>query len=98
MVDLFLPLDKEMVEDEEGNRVGRKFFMSNVEAFTKPLVVVPDVGGPSNRYLLLHNRPTWVKLFTDWLDKQHELRDVIKERRAEEKEAKEDNEDSEPSE
>ena len=87
--DLFVPLDKEMLEDPNGNSIGRTFFLADVEAFTEPLVVVPDIGGPSNRYFLLHDRPTWVKRFTQWLETPHELTDLEKERREEEAERSE---------
>ena len=41
--DLFVPLDKEMLEDSNGNNIGRTVFLANVEVFTEPLVVVPDI-------------------------------------------------------
>ena len=78
-----------MLEDPNGNSIGRTFFLADVEAFTEPLVVVPDIGGPSNRYFLLHDRPTWVKRFTQWLETPHELTDLEKERREEEAERSE---------
>jgi hypothetical protein len=39
-----------------------KFYLANTQAFSEPVVVVPDVGGPTNRSY-------WKEDFTAWLDK-----------------------------
>jgi hypothetical protein len=42
--------------------------LADVEAFHGPVVVVPDVDGDANRYLLVKNRRQWVEDFEKWLD------------------------------
>jgi len=48
------------------------FYLADVEAFHSPAIVVPDIGGPENGYLVLKNRPEWNELFQVWLDSPHE--------------------------
>jgi hypothetical protein len=46
-----------------------KFYLADVEAFHGPVVVVPDVDGDANRYLLVKNCGQWVEDFEKWLDR-----------------------------
>jgi len=41
--------------------------LANVEAFVKPLVVVPEIGGQANDYLMLKSRQEWRELFIKYL-------------------------------
>jgi len=49
-----------------------EFSLVDVDAFDGPAVVVPDVGGPPNKYLLLRSREQWRNDFEAWLDDEHE--------------------------
>jgi len=42
--------------------------LANVEAFVKPLVVIPDIGGQANDYLMLKSRQEWRELFIKYLN------------------------------
>jgi hypothetical protein len=53
----------------DGRVSSLKFFLADIQSFAEPVVVVPDVGGPTNRYLVLRNRSYWKEDFTGWLDK-----------------------------
>ena len=73
--ELFVPLMKELMQNEEQQWV-RKFYLADVEAFTNPLIVVPDLGGGEeagsiNRYFLVKPRADWKKMFVDWLEAPH---------------------------
>ena len=57
----------------DGKVEGLKFYLADVEAFAEPAIVIPDVGGSPNRYLCLHNRSEWAKLFEMWLDDPSDL-------------------------
>lgn len=76
--DLFLPIKKDV--DQVGSATKpwkRKFFLADVEAFQKPIVVVPNIGGKSRRdYFIVKQRGEWVEMFEDWLDDPPE-NDVI---------------------
>lgn len=47
------------------------FYLADVEAFHQAAIVVPDIGGPENGYLVLKNRPEWREYFELWLDSPH---------------------------
>jgi hypothetical protein len=49
-----------------------KFYFADVEAFHGLVVVVPDVDGDANRYLLVKNCGQWVEDFEKWLDRPYE--------------------------
>ena len=71
--DLFVPLLKD-VDGVVGDDVqGRLFYLADTRAFTKPCCVIPDIGGPPNRYFLCRPRTEWPSLFTKWLDDPHNI-------------------------
>ena len=45
-----------------------QFYLADVEAFLRPLVVIPDMGGNSNDYFLLKSRQDWRERFIDYLE------------------------------
>jgi hypothetical protein len=49
-----------------------KFYLADVEAFHGLVVVVPDIDGDANRYLLVKNCRQWVEDFEKWLDRPYE--------------------------
>jgi hypothetical protein len=68
--DLFVPIQKEVNQVNSKNRPWkRKFYLADVEAFQKPIVVVPNIGGKSRRdYFVVKQRGEWVEMFKDWID------------------------------
>lgn len=76
--DLFLPMNKQ-VRQFANKDVGwrRKFLLADVEAITRPLVVVPNIGGKKGvEYFVVKQRQEWVGIFKKWLDDPH-INDVI---------------------
>jgi hypothetical protein len=47
------------------------FYLANVEAFTDPVAVIPDVGGAPNQYFQVRSRSDWRNKFIDWLELPH---------------------------
>jgi hypothetical protein len=68
MSELFVPIRKVTKPLRHGYVTGMKLYLAEVEAIADTAIVVPDIGGPANAYLLLRNRELWSKMFTDWLD------------------------------
>ena len=52
----------------DGKLSSLRFYLADVEAFKAPAIVVPDVGGPENSYLALHDMTKWAQIFEEWLD------------------------------
>ena len=67
--------------------------MADVEAFTESLVVVPDIGGAANSYLLMTPRCKWAENFEKWLQQPYEKMEVLLD--DSEYEEEEDSEESE---
>ena len=57
--------------DKDGNVVEREFFLADTSAFVSPLAVVPDLGGPQNRWFVMKPRSEWVELFEKWANWPH---------------------------
>lgn len=76
--DIFLPIKKDVAQTATDDRPWRrKFWLANVEAITKPIVVVPNVGGKKGiEFFIVQQRAQWVAEFKDWLDKPDQF-DVI---------------------
>ena len=74
--DLMTPIVKE-VELLEGGIVGKRtFYLADTEAFADPCCVVPDLGGPSNRYFVVKPRNQWAREFIRWLEDPHSWDDM----------------------
>ena len=73
MTDLFTPLtlDVGALDEEENEVTERAFYLANVEAFVKPCIVIPDVGGPPNSYFEVKPRSLWANEFIGWLRRPH---------------------------
>ena len=71
--DLMMPICKEIELDGEHSVVKRTFFLADTEAFADPCCVVPDIGGPSNRYFVVKPRNEWSNLFIRWVQDEHKL-------------------------
>ena len=46
--------------DKNGNVLEREFLLADTNAFVSPLAVVPDLGGPKNRFFVMKPRAEWV--------------------------------------
>ena len=73
---ILLPLKKEVEDDGKGNVQKRSFYLANTDAFVKPCCVIPDYGGPFNRYFLVRPRSEWKDLFIAWLKDPHKNDDM----------------------
>jgi hypothetical protein len=83
-------LDCEMNPD--GSVHDLTFFLADVEAIVSPAMVVPNIGGPKNSYLLVKERDEWRELFEEWLMSPH-TEDVFSD--IEESDEEEDEEETE---
>jgi hypothetical protein len=71
--DLMMPIEKEVKFDDDGFVSKRTFYLADVEAFYGPCCVIPDIGGPKNRYFVVKPRSEWAGDFTKWLMDPHNL-------------------------
>ena len=70
--DLMMPVNKD-VDMEDGEVVGRNFYLADVEAFSDPCCTIPDIGGPENRYFVVKPRNQWSEIFIRWIEDEHYL-------------------------
>ena len=77
--DLFVPLLKDSGGFLNGNVTSLKFYLADVEAIVKPIVVIPDIGGAGNVHFLLKDRIDWKKDFIKWLRAPHYLDNILDE-------------------
>jgi hypothetical protein len=77
--DLFTPLELivQGLDPKDGEVTGRQFFLAEVEAFTGPCCVVPDIGGAANGYFLVKNRDEWAEVFHSWLKSPHNQDEMV---------------------
>ena len=69
---IFSPINTE-ISGIANSRVAKlKFYLADVEAFVEPVAVIPDIGGPPNRYFVVKSRACWEEDFEQWLEKDHE--------------------------
>ena len=66
--EIFIPLLLEVGQMRHNRVTKLQFYLADVEAFSEPVVVIPDIGGAANRYLQLKKRNTWREDFAAWLD------------------------------
>ena len=74
-LEVMYPIEKSVGVDERGKILLKKdgklqkriFYLADTDAFTAPLCVVPDVGGPINRYFVVEPRSKWAECFIEWL-------------------------------
>ena len=59
--------DGEVLLDNHRNVLERIFYFADTNAITAPCCVVPDIGGPKNRYLVVTSREEWPDHFVEWL-------------------------------
>ena len=71
--DLMMPIAKEVDFDDDGFVSKRTFYLADTQAFHGPCCVIPDIGGPKNRYFVVKPRSEWSGDFTKWLMDPHYL-------------------------
>jgi hypothetical protein len=74
--DLFVPYIKTVQGIEASGVTGRTFFLAETDAIVRPCAMIPDIGGPQNRYFMVKPRPDWVKEFIAWLNRPHHEDDM----------------------
>ena len=71
--EIFQPISK-IVGGLTNNLVSHlKFYMVTIEAFVKPVAVLPDLDGDSNAYFALKDRTEWRNDFVNWLEEPSDL-------------------------
>ena len=81
----------------DGTVVDRRYYVVDVETFSEPLCVIPNIGGPKTEFLMMRPRAKWSEDFIDWLNAPHKLDDEEMRAMAK-KQAEEDAEDVEEAE
>lgn len=73
--DIFRALLKDMQGIDLKRRTydSRQYYLADTEAIVEPCCVIPDIGGPLNRYFLVHARTQWAAFFTKWIEEPHAL-------------------------
>ena len=70
--DLFVPLVLEVDGmDEDGEVLGRKFYLASTDSFVGPCCVIPDIGGANNVHFQVKPHCEWSEMFTNWLEAPH---------------------------
>jgi hypothetical protein len=70
--DLMMPVLKEVgAINGEGAVTSRVLYLVDTEAFAGPCCVVPDIGGPPNRYFVVKPRNEWAIEFVHWVEQPH---------------------------
>jgi len=86
--DFMTPILKDVGEGK------RNFFMADTDAIVDPACVIPDIGGPENRYFVVLPRNQWTKKFVEWVREEHRC-DEMDNLDEDENESEEDEEESE---
>ena len=70
--DLMTPYLKDGIEvNDAGTVTDRTFYLADTEAFLDPCCMIPDLGGPSNRYFCVLPRNQWAQKFIEWVEAKH---------------------------
>ena len=99
-LEMMHPIEKTVGLDDEGevlltkkgNVAKRHFYLADTNAFVDPCCVIPDIGGPKNRYYLIESRENWSNIFSRWLDTPLDDDMVIEEDLSEDEETEGDSE------
>ena len=76
--DLLSFVETEVESMTDGFVDGLKFYLADVDAFVEPAIIIPDIGGPNNRYMHVKGRHLWSNIFEKWLDDPH-VEDIVSE-------------------
>lgn len=71
--DLLTPYLKTVGKIVDKQVTERKFFLADTEAIVSPCSMIPDIGGPPNRYFYVKPRREWAKEFVLWVEAPHSL-------------------------
>ena len=74
-----VPILKDIILDKDGIIEQRNFYLANTDAFQDPCCVIPDIGGPPNKYFVVKPRNEWAGEFIKWIMQPHLPMDDIKE-------------------
>ena len=69
--EIFVPVEKEY-KRQAGNRPKLVFYLADVADFHSTAVVIPNVGGKINHYLMVKPRSDWKTMFESWLERPFE--------------------------
>jgi len=76
--EIFIPIRK-IIGGLTNNCVSHlQLNLVDVEAFVRPIAIIPDIGGNPNDYFMLKDREEWCQDFTHWLESPHHY-DIIEE-------------------
>ena len=70
--ELFVPITTEVGEVRDNSVRSLHYYLASVQGFAGPAIVVPDIGGSPNGYLMLKRRETWRDDFEKWLASKYE--------------------------
>lgn len=70
----FIPYRKVTVSVEP---LQRQFYLVDVDSFSAPVCVLPDMGGAADSFLRMQPRSQWLDIYTDWLKSPHENIDDV---------------------
>ena len=62
------PVMKDIEKIDADGIVTRTFYLADTEAIVDPACVIPDLGGPPNRYFVVRPRNDWANEFRKWVD------------------------------
>ena len=88
--EIFVPMTKEVGQIRDNAVTQLKFYLADVDAIVKAIIVVPDIGGQPNAYFMVKDRETWRTDFMAFLERPLDLDEEIT---SEEEEDDDDDED-----
>jgi len=77
LLEIFLPKYKDVDANAADERPNLRFYLANVEAFVRPIAVIPDLGGAPNAYFWVKDRDSWAIDFTGFLERDMDLSEEI---------------------
>ena len=70
--DLFKEIMLDTKSIGEDGDIERRYYLVEVEAFVRPMVVIPNIGGtPKCKYFEMAPKTEWSELFATWVDMDH---------------------------
>jgi hypothetical protein len=73
LLEIFVPIIKEIGRLTNNAVSQLKFYLADVEAIVQAIAVIPDIGGPPNAYFLVKDRETWRTDFMAFLEQPLDL-------------------------
>jgi hypothetical protein len=77
MLEIFVPITKEVGGLTQNAVSHLKFYLADVEAIVRPLAVIPDIGGQSNDYFIVKDRESWTEDFIAFLEDDRDIEGQI---------------------